>query len=46
MVAKGKGSGIEVSRPDAVVCRLRDRKIVALTYYNDQKRGRGAVGLE
>ena len=45
MVARGKGSGIEISRPDAVVCRVRDRKIVALTYYNDQKRGREAVGL-
>ena len=46
MVARGKGSGIEISRPDAVACRVRDRKIVALTYYNDQKRGREAVGLD
>src|ERR1700730_8954147 len=46
MVARGKGSGIEMSRPDAVVCRVRDRKILSLTYYNDQKRGLKAAGLD
>ncbi|MCW3031932.1 MAG: hypothetical protein JWM60_277 [Solirubrobacterales bacterium] len=45
MVATGRGSGIEIARGDAIVCRVRCRKIVALTYYNDQQRALGAVGL-
>jgi hypothetical protein len=45
MVATGRGSGIEMARRDAVVCKLRSRKIVELTYYNDQDRALKAVGL-
>src|SRR6476469_1922386 len=36
MIAKGKGSGIELAREDAVVAQYRGGKIVRLAYYNDQ----------
>lgn len=43
--AKGKGSGIELSRRDALVCTLRSGKIEKGTYYNDQQQALEAVGL-
>ena len=43
--AKGKGSGIELSRRDALVCTLRAGKIESGTYYNDQQLALEAVGL-
>ena len=43
--AKGKGSGIELSRRDALVCALRAGKIAEMGYYNDQQQAREAVGL-
>ena len=43
--AKGKGSGIELSRRDALVCTLRSGKIEELTYYNDQRQALEAAGL-
>jgi ketosteroid isomerase-like protein len=43
--AKGKGSGIELSRRDALVCTLRAGKIEKGTYYNDQQQALQAVGL-
>ena len=43
--AKGKGSGIELSRRDALVCTLRAGKIEKGTYYNDQQEALKAVGL-
>jgi ketosteroid isomerase-like protein len=43
--AKGKGSGIELSRRDALVCTLRAGKIKRGTYYNDQQQALEAVGL-
>ena len=43
--AKGKGSGIELSRPDATGLTLRAGKIEAVTYYNDQRQALEAVGL-
>ena len=43
--AKGKGSGIELSRRDALVCTLRSGKIEKGTYYNDQHQALEAVGL-
>ena len=43
--AKGKGSGIELSRPDALVCTLRSGKIEEVTYYNDQRQALEAAGL-
>jgi hypothetical protein len=45
MIAKGKGSGIELSRQDAVVSKLRAGKIIEMAYYNDQQQALQAVGL-
>ena len=46
MVVTGKGSGIELSRHDALVCTLRAGKIAEVGYYNDQQQALEAVGLE
>jgi ketosteroid isomerase-like protein len=35
MLCKGKGSGIELSRRDALVCTLRAGKIAEMVYYNE-----------
>ena len=45
MIAKGKGSGIELARDDAVVTEYRDGKIVRIAYYNDQSQALEAAGL-
>ena len=45
MVAKGKGSGIELDRRDALVASFRSGKAVKLGYYNDQMQALTAVGL-
>ena len=45
MVAKGRGSGIELTRADALVASFRDEKAVKLAYYNDQAQALEAVGL-
>ena len=45
MIARGKGSGIELARDDAVVAEYRDGKIVRIGYYNDQSQALEAVGL-
>jgi hypothetical protein len=45
MLVKGRGSGIELSRHDAVVCKLRAGKITEMGYYNDQQQALQAVGL-
>ena len=45
MIAKGKGSGIELARNDAVVAEYREGKIVRIAYYNDQSQALEAVGL-
>jgi ketosteroid isomerase-like protein len=45
MRVKGKGSGIELSRRDAMVCTLRAGKIAEVGYYNDQQQALEAVGL-
>ena len=46
MFVKGQGSGIDLSRHDALVCTLRAGKIVKLVYYNDQQQALKALGLE
>jgi ketosteroid isomerase-like protein len=46
MFATGKGSGIELSRDDAVITEFHDGKIVRIGYYNDQKQAREAAGLD
>jgi ketosteroid isomerase-like protein len=43
--ARGKGSGIELARRDALVCTLRAGKIAEMTYYNDQQQALESVGL-
>lgn len=45
MVVTGQGSGIELSRHDAMVCKVRAGKITELTYYNDQQQALETVGL-
>jgi ketosteroid isomerase-like protein len=45
MIVTGKGSGIELSRHDALVCTLREGKITEMGYYNDQQQALKAVGL-
>jgi ketosteroid isomerase-like protein len=45
MVAKGKGSGAELTRTDALVASFRGGKAVKLGYYNDQAQALKAVGL-
>jgi ketosteroid isomerase-like protein len=45
MVTKGKGSGIEVKRGDAIVYRLDQDKITRTEYYNDQDEALEAAGL-
>src|SRR5438309_11708624 len=37
MIVRGEGSGIELSRHDALVSTLRAGKISAMGYYNDQQ---------
>ena len=46
MRTTGRGSGIEVTRRDALVYRLRDGSIVQGDYYNDRSLALKAVGLE
>jgi ketosteroid isomerase-like protein len=46
MIAKGKGSGIELARDDAVLAEFRHGKIVRIGYYNDQSQALEAAGLE
>jgi ketosteroid isomerase-like protein len=45
MVTRGKGSGIEIDRLDAIAYRLRDGKIVRSEYFNDRRQALEAVGL-
>jgi hypothetical protein len=45
MVVKGRGSGVELRRADALVASFRDGKAVKLGYYSDQAQALKAVGL-
>ena len=45
MVARGKGSSVELTRPDALVAWFRDGKVAKLGYYNDQALALQAAGL-
>jgi hypothetical protein len=45
MTAKGKGSGVEVKRRDAMVSTLRDGKTVRVDYYNNEAQAFEDVGL-
>jgi ketosteroid isomerase-like protein len=45
MTVKGRGSGVEIARRDAVAYTLGDGKILRMEYYNDQQAALEAVGL-
>jgi hypothetical protein len=45
MVVRGRASGIELVRDDALVFELRSGKIARLDYYNDQAEALEAAGL-
>ena len=45
MFVTGKGSGIELSRHDALGCTVRAGKIVEMTYYKDQQQAFDSLGL-
>jgi ketosteroid isomerase-like protein len=45
MNAKGRGSGLELKRKDALIYKIRDGKIVRCDYYNNRKQALEAVGL-
>jgi ketosteroid isomerase-like protein len=45
MKAKGRESGVEIERQDALVYQLRDGKIVRGDYYNNREQALKAVGL-
>jgi uncharacterized protein len=45
LTAKGKGSGVEVNRRDAMVLTFRDGKNVRLDYYNNESQALEAAGL-
>jgi ketosteroid isomerase-like protein len=44
MIVEGRGSGIELSRQDAMVFTLREEKIAQIVYYNDQQHALEPVG--
>jgi ketosteroid isomerase-like protein len=44
MIVRGKGSGIELARDDAILAEFRNGKIVKMGYYNDQSKAREAAG--
>jgi ketosteroid isomerase-like protein len=46
MEATGAGSSVTVEREDAMVCKMRDQKVVRVDYYNDRSQALQSVGLE
>ena len=46
MTAKGRGSGVEVERQDALVYDVRDGMFVRIDYYGSRQQALEAVGLE
>jgi ketosteroid isomerase-like protein len=45
LTAKGRSSGIEIDRRDAIVYAFRDGKIATIDYYNDKAQALQAAGL-
>ena len=43
--ARGRGSSVDVERQDAIVYRLRDRKVTRFDYYNSRQQALETVGL-
>ena len=46
LTARGKGSGVQIKRRDAMVFTFRDGKWVRVDYYNNEPQALEAVGLE
>ena len=46
MTATGKASGVTVARQDAMVCTMRDGRMVRLDYYNNPAQALEQAGLE
>jgi len=44
--ARGRGSGVELERQDAMVFKMRDGMTVRIDYYNSKQQALKAVGLE
>jgi ketosteroid isomerase-like protein len=45
MTATGCGSGVKVERQDAMVCKMLDRQVVQIDYYNNREQALEALGL-
>ncbi len=45
MKAKGRGSGLEIDRLDALVYEFRGAKVVSADYFNSREQGLRAAGL-
>ncbi|HEX6458331.1 MAG TPA: nuclear transport factor 2 family protein [Thermoleophilaceae bacterium] len=45
MKARGRGSGLEIDRQDALVYGFRDGKVVSIDYFNSREQGLAAAGL-
>jgi ketosteroid isomerase-like protein len=47
LLAKGRGSGVELTRRDVMLHSLRDAKVVRIEYYNERQKGAAleAAGL-
>jgi ketosteroid isomerase-like protein len=45
LTAKGRGSGVEVKRRDAMVLTIRNRKSTRIDYYNNEGQALQAAGL-
>ena len=43
--ATGAGSGVTVERQDAMVCTMRESKVVRIDYFNDRAQALRAAGL-
>ena len=45
MVVRGKGSGLEIDRDDAMLLSFRDGRVSGIGYYADQQQALEAAGL-
>ena len=45
MIATGGGSGVEITRSDAILYRMESGLIVRMDYFNDQAKALEAAGL-
>jgi ketosteroid isomerase-like protein len=45
MTAKGRGSGVEMTRQDGMVWAVRDGQVIRIDYYNSEAQTLEAVGL-